>query len=107
MPPRRIIGKSPAANRRLAPDDWPERESPIDLPDRDGECAGCAALQIEVNALRAEVETLTGALRDHQQMLADLNARLTAVEWQGVGQGRRRRRKADGMDAAHAAHAVL
>ena len=66
--PKRTIGRSPAGNRRASADpaDKPDRDTPIDSPDRDGECAGCASLQVEVNALRIEVETLTGT------MLADL-----------------------------------
>lgn len=77
------------------PADWPDSDSPIDSPDRDQECAGCASLQVEVSALQVEVETLTGTLRDHQQMLADINARLSAQEWEQVrgAQGSARRKR--------------
>jgi len=79
----RILGKSRAGNRRLfaalepPPEPgWPATDSPIDSPDRDGECAGCESLQLDVSALKVEMETLLGTMRQYGEMLADLNERV-------------------------------
>jgi len=87
--PPRIIGGSPAGNRCL-PASAPaytvadaQASRAIELPpepgwpDRDGECAGCASLLVRVAALEIEVETLLGSSGRHEDLIADLNGRLS------------------------------
>ncbi len=99
----RVIARQRSGNHTLPPGiepppepGWPDSDTPIESPDRDQECAGCALLAVRVAALETETKTLLESLGNHQAMLADLNARLSSQEWgrvreaQGVARKRRR-----------------
>ena len=95
---KRILAQQPNGNRSLSagPDTPPEPGweadlvQELDLSSLDPgqmepfgvadhawrECAGCAALTVRVAALEAEMATALGSLRQHGEMLADLNERL-------------------------------